>query len=63
LFFPEEMLKQRIIQEIGTSTRVEVQIDQVSLYPLLTLDANRVSLEISGLPQPLEIEQLSVTPK
>jgi hypothetical protein len=42
---------------------VEVQIDQVSLYPLLTLDANRVSLEISGLPQPLEIEQLSVTPK
>jgi hypothetical protein len=63
LFFPEEMLKQRIIQEIGTSTRVEVQIDQVSLYPLLTLDANRVSLEISGLPQTLEIEQLSVTPK
>jgi hypothetical protein len=63
LFFPEEMLKQRIIQEIGTCTRVEVQIDQVSLYPLLTLDANRVSLEISGLPQPLEIEQLSVTPK
>jgi len=63
LFFPAEALKQRIIQEVGTRTRVVVQIDQVTLYPLLTLDAERVSLNIAGLPQPLEIEQLSVTPK
>ena len=63
LFFPAEALKQRIIQEVGTRTRVVVQIDQVTLYPLLTLDAERVSLNIAGLPQPLEIEQLRLTPQ
>lgn len=63
LFFPAEALKQRIVQEVGIRTKAEVQIEQVSLYPLLTLDANRISLDVSGLLQPLEIEQLSVTPQ
>jgi type II secretion system protein N len=63
LFFPAEALRQRIIQEVGTRTGVEVQIGQIALYPLLTLDADRIKLGITGLPQPLEIEQLSVSPQ
>ena len=63
LFFPAEALRQRIIQEVEARTGGEVQIGQVALYPLLTLDAERIKLGITGLPQPLEIEQLSVAPQ
>ncbi|MGK2945374.1 MAG: type II secretion system protein GspN [Desulfuromonadales bacterium] len=63
LFFPAEALRQRIIQEVGTRTGMEVQIGQVALYPLLTLDADRIKLGVTGLTQPLEIEQLSVAPQ
>lgn len=63
LFFPAEALKQRIIQEVATRTKAEVQIEQVALYPLLTLDANRLRLAMAGLPEPLEIEQLRIAPQ
>lgn len=62
LFFPAEALKQRIIQELMTRTGTEVQIRQVSLYPLLSLDADQVKIDLPDLPRPLEIEQLSLTP-
>lgn len=63
LFFPAETLKQRIIQEVESRGRVTVQIAQVSLYPLLTLDAREVKLGLKGLPQPLAIESLSIAPQ
>lgn len=63
LFFPSEALRQRIIQEVVSRTGTEVQIEQVSLYPPLALDANRIKLSVIGLPLPLEIEQLSISPQ
>ena len=66
LFFPAEALKQRIIQEIETRAGVAVQfvqIEQVSLYPLLNLDARGIELGLTGLPRPLLIEALSIAPQ
>lgn len=63
LFFPAEALKQRITQELMTRTGTEVQIGKVSLYPLLSLDADQVSIVLPDLPRPLEIEQLSFAPQ
>jgi len=63
LFFPEQALKQRIIQEVEAKTKAEVRIGQLTLFPLLTLDANRVKLDLAGLPQPLEIDLLSLAPQ
>lgn len=63
LFFPVEVLKQRIIQEVATRTGAQLQIEQLSLYPLLTLDAERVNVVMTGLPQALEIERLSIAPQ
>ncbi len=63
LFFPAEALRQRIVQEIETRTGVDVQIEQLALYPLLTLDANRIKLGVTGLPRLLDIEQLSIAPQ
>ena len=66
LFFPAEALKQRIIQEIEARAGVAVQfvqIEQVSLYPLLNLDAIGIELGLTGLPQPLPIETLSIAPQ
>ena len=57
LFFPAEALKQRITQELMTRTGTEVQIRQVSLYPLLSLDADQVKIDQPQLPRPLLIEQ------
>lgn len=62
LFFPAEALKQRITQEIMTRTGTKVQIRQVSLYPLLSLDADQVTIDLPDLPHPLQIEQLSLSP-
>ncbi len=62
LFFPAEALKQRITQELLTRTGTEVQLRQVSLYPLLSLDADQVRIDLPQLPRPLEIEQLSLSP-
>ena len=63
LFFPAEALRQRIIQEVATRSGVQLQIERVALYPLLTLDANRIELGVAGLPQPLAIEQLKIAPQ
>lgn len=63
LFFPAEALRQRFIQEIETRTGAEVQIGQMALYPLLTLDASQITFGVTGLPQPMQIEQLSLAPK
>ena len=63
LFFPGEVLKQRIIQEVAAQTGAQLQIKQLTLYPLLTLDAERISFEMTGLPQALEIERLSIAPQ
>ena len=66
LFFPAEALKQRIIQEMETRAGVAVQfvqIEQVSLYPLLNLDARGIELGLTGLPRPLLIETLSISPQ
>ena len=63
LFFPAEALRQRVIQEIETRTGAEVQIGQIALYPLLTLDASQISFGLTGLPQPMQIEQLSLAPQ
>ncbi len=66
LFFPSETLRQRIIQEIEARAGVavqSVQIEQVSLYPLLTLDARGIELGLTGLPRPLPIEALSIAPQ
>ena len=53
LFFPAEVLKQRIIQEAEARTKAQVEIEQVALYPLLTLDIDQLNINMSGLPQPL----------
>jgi len=63
LFFPAETLKQRIIQELETRTSVTVQIEQVSLYPLLTFSAKGITLDVKGLSQSLLIESLSIAPQ
>jgi type II secretion system protein N len=66
LFFPAETLRQRIIQEVEARAGVavqSVQIEQVSLYPLLTLDARGIELGLTGLPHPLPIEALSIAPQ
>lgn len=63
LFFPADALKQRITQEIRTRTGTEVQIQKASLYPLLSLHANQVKIDINDLPHPLEIDQLSISPQ
>ena len=63
LFFPAEALRQRIVQEIGTRTGMDVQIEQLALYPLLTLDANKIKLGVTGLPRLLDIEQLRIAPQ
>lgn len=62
LFFPSEALKQSITQELNTRTGAEVQIEQVTLYPLLSLSANQVKIGITDLPSPLEIKQLNFSP-
>lgn len=63
LFFPVEVLKQRIIQEVATRTGAQLQIEQLTLYPLLTLDAKQVKFDLAGLPQELEVERLSISPQ
>ena len=63
LFFPAEVLKQRIIQEVATRTGAQLQIEQLTLYPLLTLDAERLNFDMTGLPQVLEVERLSISPQ
>jgi type II secretion system protein N len=63
LFFPAETLKHRITQELEMRTGVEMQIEQVALYPLLTLDARGIELGLTGLPHPLPIEALSIAPQ
>lgn len=63
LFFPAEMLKQRIIQEVATRTGAQLQIEQFTLYPLLTLDARQINFDMAGLPQALEVERLSISPQ
>ena len=63
LFFPAEALRQRVIQEVETRTGAEIQIGQMALYPLLTLDASQISFGVTGLPQPMEIKQLSLAPQ
>lgn len=66
LFFPAETLRQRIIQEVETRAGVavqSVQIEQVGLYPLLTLDTRGIELGLTGLPHPLPIEALSIAPQ
>ncbi len=62
LFFPAEVLKQRITQELDMRTGTQVKIEQVTLYPLLTLDAKRINFTATALPRALEIETLSVSP-
>lgn len=63
LFFPAETLKQRVIQELATRTRGDVQIGQLKLFPLLTLDLRRLSVATTGLPQALVIDHLTVSPR
>lgn len=63
LFFPAEALRQRVIQEVETMTGTEIQIGKMALYPLLTLDASQVSFGVTGLPHPMQIEQLSLAPQ
>lgn len=63
LFFPADALKQRITQELNIRTGTDVQIDQVALYPFLSLSANQVNITSAALPRPLEIEELRVAPQ
>lgn len=63
LFFPVDVLKQRIVQDIATRSGVQLQIEKLTLYPLLTLDAEQLNIDIPGLQQPLVIEQLSIAPQ
>lgn len=63
LFFPAEALRQRLVQEVVMRSGAQVQIEHVTLYPLLSLEANRIELGVTGLPQPLEFEQLRVAPQ
>jgi len=63
LFFPTEALQQRIIQEIKARTGTDVQIEQVSLYPPLSLCARLFNVVTTVLPVPLKIDQLRVSPK
>ena len=63
LFFPADALKQRITQELNARTGTEVQIEQVTLYPLLSLSADQIKIGITDLPNPVEIEQLNIAPQ
>ncbi|MGW8312978.1 MAG: type II secretion system protein GspN, partial [Desulfuromonadales bacterium] len=63
LFFPTATLKQRVIQEVETRTGAGLQIEQLSLYPPLSLDARGITLDLKGLPQPLLIQGLSLSPQ
>ena len=63
LFFPADALKQRITQELNIRTGTDVQIEQVALYPFLSLSANQVNITSAALPRPLEIEELRVAPQ
>ena len=62
LFFPTDVLKQRVSQELANRTQADVQIGQLKLYPLLTLDARQVSIAGIGLSQPLVIDGLTISP-
>jgi type II secretion system protein N len=63
LFFPTATLKQRVIQEVETRTGAGLQIERLSLYPPLSLDARGIRLDLKGLPEPLLIEGLSLSPQ
>ena len=63
LFFPADALKQRITQELNIRTGSDVQIEQVALYPFLSLSATQVNITSAALPRPLEIEDLRVAPQ
>ena len=62
LFFPAEALKERISREVAMRTNVDLQIESLSLYPLLTLDAEKLSIAAKELPWPFEIETLKIAP-
>jgi type II secretion system protein N len=63
LFFPAQALKQRIIHEVEVQTGAELRISQLTLYPMLTLDAERIKFALPGMPQSLDIDSLSLTPQ
>ncbi len=62
LFFPAEVLKQRIIQESEARTGAQLEIEQLALYPLLSFDFERLKVNVTGLPLPLEIDELKIAP-
>jgi type II secretion system protein N len=62
LFFPAETLKQRISREAAMRAKIDLQIESLSLSPLLTFDADRLSVTAEELPWPLEIEALKIAP-
>ncbi|MDT8440034.1 MAG: type II secretion system protein GspN [Desulfuromonadales bacterium] len=62
LFFPNEALKQRLIQEASRQTGAETRIDSLSLYPLLSLSARRISIGNDDLPWPVVIDRLQASP-
>jgi type II secretion system protein N len=63
LFFPNETLKHRIIQEVATRTRAELQIESARFLPVMTLDLSGLSISGAGLPVPLDIDELAFSPQ
>ncbi len=62
LFFPEEVLKQRIIQEAEARTGAQLQIERLVFYPLLTFDFDRIQVNMTDLPRTLEVDELKISP-
>ena len=63
LFFPLDSLSDRIIMEVRERTQTRLTIGDLSLNPFLTLSANDLDIQREGLPFPLVIDTLRLSPK
>jgi len=63
LFFPTHVLQQRLVQEVESQTGATVEIGQLGLYPVLTVAAERLEIGGAGLPGPIKLDTLTVSPQ
>ncbi len=63
LFFPAEVLKQRIIHEVTERSAAEIRIGRLALAPLLTLKMSAINLLPPNAPWPIEIDELHMAPR
>lgn len=63
LFFPNQTLKQRIAQEVANQTDLDLHIETLTIYPILTLDAEDIEIVSERIPWPILIDELNIAPR